>query len=224
VIEPHDGSPRSTSADQDSCSSANSGLQNKFRNYAGENTMPKTSNTASRREQSTATSCPTRCISLKTRGPEESEWQPHAYVPHGVPESRAETLDEQSNERASQRDSFMPVPPRSYRLSIPPSIKLEPTKPAFRPLPRFPQQNGSSPSIGYRPHPAYPADCTVRTPSPVKSFREEISTSSSEKRAGRGRTASLLMSTITSVWKYRGLQARDAVAPIDSSEDAPSVQ
>jgi hypothetical protein len=118
---------------------------------------------------------------------------PRAYVPRGAPGARDAPSD------APQRMRSQP----NYRLSMPPSIRLLPPDDASRPLPRLPHKSNSQSSIAYRPHPAYPVEeWRTRTPSPVRSVREGLSTPPLEKRK-ESRTASL-MSAISSTWKRRG--------------------
>ncbi|EMD60575.1 hypothetical protein COCSADRAFT_345868 [Bipolaris sorokiniana ND90Pr] len=200
VIEPHDASVRSISTDQETHSLVNSGLQNDFGIDKGETNTTKNWNTISNKDTSAATA-------------QASKWQPRTYVPHVTPSPRVEELDEQSDKQALQRDSFMPKPPPSYRLSIPPSIKLEPTKPTIRPLPSLPQRNVSRVHPIYHPNPVFAmGDRTMRTHSPAKPSGEETLTSSSKECTGRGRMESSLMNAIASVWKHRSRQTPRAVA------------
>ena len=177
VIEPHDASVRSIGTDQETYSSVNSGLQNDFGIDKGETNATENRNVINNRDTSAATARPSRREMFK--------WRPRTYIPHGTPSPRVEELDEQSNEQALQRDNFMPKPLPSYRLSIPPPIKLEPTKPTIRPLPSLPQRNVSPVHPIYHHNPVCAmGGRTIRTPSPVKPPGEEIPTSSSKKRTG----------------------------------------
>lgn len=216
MIEPHDASVRSISTDQETHSLVNSGLQNDFGIDKGETNTTKNWNTISNKDTSAATARPARRILVKTpmlSRREASKWQPRTYVPHVTPSPRVEELDEQSDKQALQRDSFMPKPPPSYRLSIPPSIKLEPTKPTIRPLPSLPQRNVSRVHPIYHPNPVFAmGDRTMRTHSPAKPSGEETLTSSSKECTGRGRMESSLMNAIASVWKHRSRQTPRAVA------------
>lgn len=127
--------------------------------------------------------------------------QLHAYVPRGAPGAHreAQVITQQ------QRNSITRTPPESYRLSMPPSITLLPPDDASRPLPSLPTKSESQSSIAYRPHPAYPVEeWRTRTPSPVKSVREGLSTPPLEKRK-EGRASSLL-NAISSTWKRRGAE------------------
>ncbi|EUC28449.1 hypothetical protein COCCADRAFT_109110 [Bipolaris zeicola 26-R-13] len=217
VIEPNDASIRSISTDQETYSSVNSGLQNDFGVDKRETNTTKNWNTISNRDTSAATA--------RSSGKVTSQWQPRTYIPHGTPGPNVKELDEQSNEQALQMDNFMPEPPSSYRLSIPPSIKLEPTKPTIRPLPSLPQRNVSPVHPIYYPNPVYAmGGRTMRTPSPVKPAGEEISTSSSKKCTGRGRMASSLMSAIASVWKHRSPRTPRAAESTNNMEGSPGLQ
>ncbi|KAF2024938.1 hypothetical protein EK21DRAFT_104302 [Setomelanomma holmii] len=127
-----------------------------------------------------------------------------AYIPRGAPDAGTEALGGQADEQTQQRQSGMRTPTQSYRLSIPPSVRLNPTEQTIRPLPTAPQKSDSS-STAYCPHPAYPIEnWRVRTRSPVKSVRDGISTPPLEKDGEQGTRASSLMSVITSTWKRRG--------------------
>lgn len=226
VIEPEDDTQ------QESRSSVNSGLKNPKRDEIpslppAADLHAKKSNTVSKRQKATVTSRPTRRIPVKVRRPSSctraAKWQPRAYTPHGAPRVKAELLSERFNEQASQQDSFVSKPPWSYRLSVPPSIKLEPPEPTLRPLPSPPRKNSSESSTAYHPHPAYPKeDWTWSTHSPVRAVRDEM-TSSPGKSAGRGRVASW-MSVISSAWKHRGLRTPDRAASADSFVAAPRLQ
>ncbi|KAG9190807.1 hypothetical protein G6011_08895 [Alternaria panax] len=124
-----------------------------------------------------------------------------AYVPRGAPSLETETPVEHVGAQA---------PSQFYRLSIPPSIKLEPPGLALRPLPTLPIKSDFETSTSYCPHPAYPVDdWTVRTPSPVKSVRDGISTPPPARRREQGRSTFALMSAITSAWRRRGAQTPD---------------
>ncbi|KAJ5058164.1 hypothetical protein J3E72DRAFT_195958 [Bipolaris maydis] len=217
VIEPHDTRIRSISTDQATYNSVNSGLQNDFEIDKGDNSVTKNLDASNKRYVSATTARPFPR--------ETSKWQPRTYIPHRTPSTRVKQLDEQSNEQALQRDNFMSKPPPSYRLSIPPSIKLEPTKPTIRPLPSLPQRDVSPVHPIYHPSPVYAmGDRTMRTPSPTKPPGEEIPTSSSRKRKGRGRMASSLMRAIASVWKHRSPQTPRAAASTNDMEVSPGLQ
>jgi hypothetical protein len=150
--------------------------------------------------------------------------QPQAYIPHGAPSLKMNTSAEHVNEQAQEGDGFVRAPNQFYRLSIPPSIKLEPPEPASRPLPKLPIKNDFEISTSYRPHPAYSVDnWTVRTPSPVKSVRDGISTPPPGRRREQGRSSSGFMSVITSAWRRRGTQTPDGTGATENAEDAQSL-
>jgi hypothetical protein len=107
------------------------------------------------------------------------------------------------HERTQERHSRMVTPPQLYRLSVPPNLKFEPPKPPSQNLPSIPQKSNSYSSLAYRPHPAYPVEQWIaRTPSPVKSVREAISSPAPGKR--RVFTATSLISVISNAWRRRG--------------------
>ncbi|KAF2477074.1 uncharacterized protein BDR25DRAFT_371009 [Lindgomyces ingoldianus] len=116
------------------------------------------------------------------------------YIPTGAPGS---------DDGSRKRHSGAGTPPHFYsRLSVPPSVRLSPPKPSAN-IAWIPRKSESTTSTSYRPHPAYPVeDWTVRTPSPVKSIREGISTPPLGRR--RGLTASGLMSVVSNALKRRG--------------------
>ncbi|KAL5116439.1 hypothetical protein ACEQ8H_005675 [Pleosporales sp. CAS-2024a] len=137
---------------------------------------------------------------LKTAqdGTSSSE-QPRAYVPRGAPMERAsgETLGQ---EKTQQRHSGLSTPPQLYRLSVPPSIKLRPSLQKARNALRVAKQSDSISSTAYSRHSACAVEeWRMRTPSPVKSMRESIST----PPMGKSR-ASSLFGVFTSTWKRRG--------------------
>jgi len=141
---------------------------------------------------------------------------PHGYVPRGAPGAHREAQC-----MPQQRNNITRTPPQSYRLSMPPSITLLPPDDASRPLPRLPQKSDSQSSIAYRPHPAYPVEeWRKRTPSPVKSMREDLSTPPLEKRKG-GRASSLL-SAISSTWKRRGTPSSERKGDVGGRSGARS--
>jgi hypothetical protein len=137
-----------------------------------------------------------------------------AYVPRGAPGAHRE-----AQVIAQQRNSITRTPPQSYRLSMPPSITLLPMDDASRPLPNLPNKSDSQFSIAYRPHPAYPVEeWRTRTPSPIKSIREGLSTPPLEKRK-EGRASSLL-NAISSTWKRRGAERQGEVGGRGGAQSA----
>jgi hypothetical protein len=181
------------------------------------------------RGQTISSSSPARPRSVKMRRPSTQRAslrrvsdteQPRAYIPRGAPSLKIDTSAKDAGEQAQQRDSFVGTPTQLYRLSIPPSIKLGPPEPASRPLPTLLIKNDFEAFTSYRPHPAYPVDdWTVRTPSPVKSVRDGISTPPPGRRKEQGRSASALMNAITSSWRRRNTQTRDGKGAIKNTED-----
>jgi len=109
----------------------------------------------------------------------------------------------------------------SRRLSVPPSCKLDPPKASARPLPMAPHKR-NPPDTSYQPHPIYPVDeWIVRTPSPVKSVREGISTPPLGRR--RGLNPAALMSVIASSWKRRGTPSSEYSNDVGSGRTSRSV-
>jgi hypothetical protein len=185
-----------------------------------------------KKQQTAKAASPTRSRSVESQRPStgrvslrrvSNTEQPRAYIPRGAPVFKPDTSDEQSNKQVKERDSFVLTPPRFYRLSVPPSVRLDPPEPATRPLPPFPRNSESPSSTAYRPHPAYPVDdWAVHTPSPVKSVRDGISTPPLGKRR-EGRSASSLMSAIAAAWRRRGTPTPDGTSSTDSREGAKSL-
>ncbi|KAF1935643.1 hypothetical protein EJ02DRAFT_415428 [Clathrospora elynae] len=216
VIEPQEDSVHGAGKVDRNCSSASKASKDVFQE-CNENpsSLSQTTIVEARRPS-------TPGVSLR-RVSNTSE-QPRAYTPRGAPSSKTDISDEQPVTQAQQRDSYVRTPPQFYRLSMPPSVRLDPPEPNSRPLPMIPQKNNSASSTSYRPHPAYPVDdWTVRTPSPVKSVREGISTPPLGKRREQGRSASALMNAISSAWWRRGTQTPDGSASTDSREGARSL-
>lgn len=116
--------------------------------------------------------------------------------------------------RRRQQDSS-PTPSRlsvtrtssAYRLSFPPSYRLDPPERSSRPMPAIPYKHSLAPNddTSYQPHPAYPInDWERRTPSPVQSMRETISTPTMERKIKRGFTPTGWLNAIGNAWKRRG--------------------
>ena len=139
-----------------------------------------------------------------------------SYIPRGAPASEVATGSPQSLRHRGRMDT--------YRLSMPPAIKLAAPEPTSRPLP-LPRKNDFSSSTAYRPHPAYPIEeWTVRTPSPVRSIRDGITTPQLERRKGLGITGTGLMGVISSTWKrsVSGAQAPRKGEPEEGPRSASS--
>lgn len=150
---------------------------------------------------------------------------PRGYNPSGAPSitSSAGASDEQAAKQTPQRHSSMRTPPQSYRLSMPPAVKLVPPQPRSQPQHAGPHKTDSSSSTSYRPHPAYPVEeWRQRTPSPVKSIREGITTPPLEKHR-RGFRASSLVNVFTSSWKRRATSASGDSSGADYQTGARSI-
>lgn len=135
------------------------------------------------------------------------------YIPRGAPDPEIPSGKPPVLRRRGPIDT--------YRLSMPPSIKLAVPGPATLPLP-LPQKNNFFSSTAYRPHPAYPIEeWTVRTPSPVRSTQDDIGTPPLERGKGLGLTGVGLMSVISSTWK-RGVNGTQAPRKSDVDEETHS--
>ena len=119
---------------------------------------------------------------------------PGTYVPRGAPGSDPAI---ESSKPPSHSESL-----NTYRLSMPPSVIFEAPEPASRPLSSPQRRRRLSSSTAYHPHPVYPMeDWARRTPSPVRSMRESITTPPLEKQRSRGVTGARLLGAISSTWK-----------------------
>lgn len=133
----------------------------------------------------------------------------HDSTLNSATELNTSSSSRSSDDNTGRRQSGLHNPPRFHRLSVPPSLRLEPPVPALRNLPSIPQKDDSFSSTSYQPHLAYPVeDWVVRTPSPVKSIRDGISTPPLDRR--RGFTASSLINIVTSAWKRRGIPSSES--------------
>ncbi|KAL1600664.1 hypothetical protein SLS60_007052 [Paraconiothyrium brasiliense] len=91
-----------------------------------------------------------------------------------------------------------------HRLSVPPSCRLDPPEPSRRALPTIPQKRDPAADTSYQPHPVYPIDDWERkTPSPVQSLRETISTPTI-MQPKRGLTPTGWLSAMAEAWRRRG--------------------
>jgi hypothetical protein len=230
VIEPQEESVQETGAIR-TCSSTSKRSEDVFHDCS------EGINDENKRRRTPTPSSPTRSTSVETRQPStggvslrgvsirrvsNTSEQPRAYIPRGAPTPKTD-MPEQSGKQTEERDHFVPTPQQVYRLSVPPSVRLDPPEPGSRPLPTVPRKSESASSTSYRPHPAYPVDeWAVRTPSPVKSFREGISTPPLGRRR-EGRAVSGLMSAIASAWRRRGTQTPDGTSSSDSRDGAKSL-
>lgn len=128
---------------------------------------------------------------------------PRAYVPTVSAMPNVTLVGQRPHSAVDNRHNGAHTPPRFYRLSVPPSLKLEPPKRLSREHSSIPQKNNPDSTTGYHPHPAYPVEeWVVRTPSPVRSIRESISTPPLGKR--RGFMATSLINVVANAWKRRG--------------------
>lgn len=186
----------------------------------------------SKSEQAVNTDTQTQPKSMEPRRPSTkgalirlvgSTEQPCTYVPSGAPEPKTRTsVDRPGEQQAHQPVSLILKASKSYRLSIPPSIKLVPTEHAPRPLPTIPRKSEDDLLTSYHPHPAYPVDdWNIRTPSPVRSVRDSISTPPLGRWREKGRSASALMGAITSVWRRRGAQTPNGTMSTESARSLP---
>jgi len=119
--------------------------------------------------------------------------QLRAYVPRGAPASDAHTPEDglERERQDVQCSSSLSTPPRFYGVSVPPSMRLDPSR-----------KSESASSTRYHPHPVLPGgDWDAPSPSPAELAREQVSTSPWLK--GRERSALSLMGILPSVWRRR---------------------
>lgn len=136
------------------------------------------------------------------------------YVPLGAPGSDLSPVSPRSLRRRGRLDT--------YRLSMPPSIKFDAPQSSSRPLPLLQKHEPPSLSTTYRPHPAYPVEeWTVRTPSPVRSVRESITTPPLQNHKSLGITGAGLLGVISSTWK-RSVSGVRAPCKSESSQGTRS--
>jgi hypothetical protein len=134
---------------------------------------------------------------------------PQVYVPSGA-RGRGENDLCESKKQESPKFVDLNKAPQSYRLSVPPSLRLDPPQPQpDKDLPSIPSKSEPFSPTVYRPHPVYPVEeWNRRTLSPVKSLRDGISTPPIGRR--RGFTASLLINVVASAWKRIGTPTSEA--------------
>jgi hypothetical protein len=232
VIEPREDDIDEAKEGTRACSVVSKDLGSVFQDCS-DNLNGRAASAADTRAQTQNPHSPMRSTSARARNPltrkasirqvSDTE-QSRAYVPRGAPGLNKEASVEHVSRQMQQRDSFIRTPSHFYRLSIPPSIKLRRPEPTSRPLPTLPTKHDFEASTSYCPHPAYPVDdWTVRTPSPVKSVRDGISTPPPGRRKEQGRSTSALMSAITSAWKRRGTQTPGGTIATEGTENARSL-
>ncbi|KAF1999756.1 hypothetical protein P154DRAFT_620700 [Amniculicola lignicola CBS 123094] len=142
------------------------------------------------------------------------------YIPRGAPGSERNLSPNGSDDAVANRHSGTGTPPRFYRLSVPPALKLEPSNMPSTNLPTIPRKIGSVSSLSYRPHPAYPVETwAMRTPSPVKSVRDGIKTPPMKERKAFS-AASSLISVVASAWKRRGTPTSGTSSRAGNSRNA----
>ncbi|KAI8936632.1 hypothetical protein NX059_007031 [Plenodomus lindquistii] len=151
--------------------------------------------------------------------------QPAAYIPSGAPDgNNSPGLFEEENDSDAvvQRNSCVSTPPRFYRLSIPPSIRLAPPETASEPCLVPARRNESASSTSYRPHPAFAVDdWNTRTPSPVKDVRESIHTPPMDKASAR--VGLSWMDILPMAWRRRTVSGPSTAASSKGRDGARSV-
>lgn len=113
----------------------------------------------------------------------------------------------EDHERVTSPDPVITHVPANRRLFFPPSCRFDPPERSSRPMPTIPQKHDMAPSqdTSYQPHPVFPIDdWEMRTPSPVQSLRETISTPTLNRTPNRGLTPTGWLSAIGNAWRRRG--------------------
>ncbi|KAF2125900.1 hypothetical protein P153DRAFT_348103 [Dothidotthia symphoricarpi CBS 119687] len=175
-----------------------------------ENMASSVRHTSERCQSMVEVKIPSTTVTPHRQASDTSE-HPRVYLPRGTPTTCPNAVDGQANAQ-EQRHNGVSTPSSVYRLSFPPSVKLDAPDQSLRPLPAVPEKSSSYSNTSYRPHPAYPVEeWAVRTPSPEKSFRDGVST----PPLVRKRHASSLMQMISSTWKRRGTPSAERTGSID---------
>jgi hypothetical protein len=111
-------------------------------------------------------------------------------------ESTREEHEEGNNSSSSRREDYTLSVPRSLRFRTPERGRTLPEPPRK-------QDRTKAESLSYTAHPVYRVeDWEARTPSPVRSIRDGISTPPLGQK--RGLTASSLITAVAGAWKRRG--------------------
>lgn len=114
--------------------------------------------------------------------------------------------------------------PSNYRLSVPPSCVFDPPQTSRRALRTLPQKCDPATETGYQPHPVYPIDEWERkTPSPVQSLRETISTPTFG-RSTKGRlTPTNWFNAVAGAWRRRATPSSDDGSRTASRNDSRGI-
>jgi hypothetical protein len=200
VIEPDDGSRQEKSKGNRRSANEDEDVFHESKDGAADSDVH-----GSRPRSQRASTGPRPQSLVETRKPSRSELSQanvsedaQTYVPRGAPGAELSSSDDEDDWQPRQRASQL------LRLSVPPSIKLVPSESSSRYLPTIPEKTASSSSMARRPHPAYPVEqWRVRTPSPVRSVREGISTPPLERQREGGGSSLLLISALSSTWRRR---------------------
>jgi hypothetical protein len=112
-----------------------------------------------------------------------------------------------------------------YRLSVPPSCKFHPPQPSRRALPVIPYKRDPAADTSYFPRAVYPIDSWERkTPSPVQSLRETISTPTLGRSIKNRLTPTGWLNAMAGAWRRRATPASDDGSRTASRNDSQGVR
>jgi hypothetical protein len=115
--------------------------------------------------------------------------------------------------------------PLDYRLSVPPSCKFDPPQPSRRALPMIPHKRDPAADTSYQPHLVYPIDEWERkTPSPVQSLRETISTPTFGRSTKSRLTPTGWLNAMAGAWRRRATASSDDGSRTASRNDSQGVR
>ncbi|PVI04027.1 hypothetical protein DM02DRAFT_669400 [Periconia macrospinosa] len=132
-------------------------------------------------------------------------------TPHRNQVDSAHRTSEQAGDQEPQRLSYECTPPRFHnnRPCAPPPVQIESSKHSPRRLLAMEKKDVVAEQTSHQAQVDYPVDeWTVRTPSPIKSLREGISTPPLTSRSSL--SASGIISAIANTWRRRGAASSES--------------
>ncbi|KAL5416794.1 hypothetical protein PMIN04_008018 [Paraphaeosphaeria minitans] len=115
--------------------------------------------------------------------------------------------------------------PSDYRLSVPPACIFDPPQPSPRALQTLPQKRDPASDTSYQPHPVYPIDEWERkTPSPVQSLRQTISTPTFGHSTKSRLTPTGWLNAVAGAWRRRATPSSDDGSRTASRSDSRGVR
>lgn len=151
---------------------------------------------------------------------------PHKQSMSGSPKIRGGGSGRDSDEHASATSRHgLGRTPSNYRLSVPPACVLNPTQPSHQAMSVLPQKRDPAVDTGYQPHPIYPIDEWERkTPSPVQSLRQTISTPTFGQRTKSRLTPTGWFNAVAGAWRRRAAPSSDDGSRTASRNDSRGVR